>query len=62
MRDARAGYHQSLAVLEHVKKYKPTMLTKTSIMLGLGETDKEVMTTMKGLSTLICCFSEEVEF
>ncbi|KAJ2458796.1 hypothetical protein GGF42_001851 [Coemansia sp. RSA 2424] len=36
-------------VLAHVKKTKPTLLTKSSIMLGVGETDAEVLQTMKDL-------------
>ncbi len=46
IRDPRAGYDQSINVLTYVKKQKPEQLTKTSIMLGLGETDDEVMETM----------------
>jgi lipoic acid synthetase len=38
VRDHRAAYRQSLAVLEHAKKTLPTILTKSSIMLGCGET------------------------
>lgn len=49
VRDHRAGYAQSLSTLEHAKKVKPSLYTKTSIMLGLGETDDEVIQTMKDL-------------
>jgi lipoyl synthase len=42
VRDPRAGYEQTLRVLEHAKKHKPSVLTKTSLMLGLGETTEEV--------------------
>jgi lipoic acid synthetase len=49
VRDARASYEQTLAVLEHAKKYKPQVLTKTSLMLGLGETDEEIAQTMDDL-------------
>ncbi|KAJ1725740.1 hypothetical protein LPJ53_000001 [Coemansia erecta] len=49
VRDHRANYKQSMFVLEHVKKTKPTLLTKSSIMLGVGETDEEVMQTMRDL-------------
>lgn len=49
VRDPRAGYWQSLSTLEHAKKAKPGLYTKTSIMLGLGETDEEVIQTMKDL-------------
>eukprot|EP01083_Nonionella_stella_P039459 107315_1 len=49
VRDRRASYRQSLAVLEHVKKVKPSLVTKTSIMLGVGETPDQVRQTMKDL-------------
>eukprot|EP00985_Skeletonema_marinoi_P001658 scaffold668_cov124-Skeletonema_marinoi.AAC.5 len=49
VRDRRAGYQQSLNVLGHVKQVNPNVLTKTSIMLGLGETDEEIRTTMQQL-------------
>uniref|UniRef100_A0A8C4R943 Lipoyl synthase, mitochondrial n=1 Tax=Eptatretus burgeri TaxID=7764 RepID=A0A8C4R943_EPTBU len=48
-RDPRANFHQSLAVLKHAKAVYPTMITKTSLMLGLGETDEQVESTMKEL-------------
>jgi len=47
VRDRRAGYSQSLSVLEHAKKSMPSVLVKTSIMLGLGESRKEIVQTMK---------------
>jgi len=49
VRDPRAKYRQTLAVLSHVKQFKPSLVTKTSIMLGLGETDEEVRQTMEDL-------------
>lgn len=49
VRDRRANYKQSLSVLAHVKKVVPDMVTKTSIMLGCGETDEEVRATLKDL-------------
>ena len=45
VRDPRAGYEQTLAVLAHAKQYRPAVLTKTSLMLGLGETDEEIAQT-----------------
>ena len=48
VRDRRAKYRQSLDVLEHVKKVGDS-LTKTSLMLGLGETDEEIMQTLEDL-------------
>ncbi len=47
MRDARAGYVQSLEVLRAAKECG--VYTKSSIMLGLGETDDEVIDTMLDL-------------
>ena len=47
VRDRRAGYQQSLSTLEHANKVQPGLYTKTSLMLGLGETDEEIIQTMK---------------
>jgi lipoic acid synthetase len=52
VRDPRASYEQTLAVLEHAKKFKPSVLTKTSLMLGLGETDEEIAQTMDDLRAI----------
>ncbi len=49
VRDPRASYRQSLDVLESAKSLDPNLLTKSSIMLGLGETEAEVVHTMKDL-------------
>jgi lipoic acid synthetase len=49
VRDPRAGYEQTLAVLAHAKAQRPDVLTKTSLMLGLGETDEEILETMDDL-------------
>ncbi len=46
VRDKRAKYDQSLRVLEHAKMRAPDRFTKTSIMIGLGETDEEVEQVM----------------
>ena len=46
VRDPRAGYQKTLNVLEKAKKLSPEVLTKTSLMLGLGETTKEIQSTM----------------
>ena len=43
VRDPRAGYDQTLEVLSYAKKYTPSVITKTSLMLGLGETKDEIM-------------------
>lgn len=42
VRDARAGYRQTLGILKFAKGYAPQTVTKTSMMLGLGETDDEI--------------------
>ena len=47
VRDRRATFQQSLRVLKHAKESKPSLITKTSMMLGLGETDDEVLEAMK---------------
>lgn len=52
VRDPRAGYDQTLAVLAHAKRSRPDVLTKTSLMLGLGETDDEVVRTMDDLRAI----------
>ena len=49
VRDPRAGYRQTLEVLAHAKQYRPDVLTKTSLMLGLGETDVEIVQAMDDL-------------
>ena len=49
VRDIRAGYQQTLDVLAESKCINPKVLTKTSIILGLGETDKEIEQTMDDL-------------
>lgn len=49
VRDPRAGYQQTLDVLAMGKAYRPDVLTKTSLMLGLGETDDEIKQCMDDL-------------
>lgn len=49
VRDNRAGYWQTIQVLNYAKQYKPSIITKTSLMLGLGETDEEIIQTMDDL-------------
>jgi lipoic acid synthetase len=49
VRDARAGYAQTLAVLAHAKRYRPDVLTKSSLMLGLGETEDEIVAALDDL-------------
>jgi len=49
VRDPRAGYGQTLAVLAHAKRHRPAVLTKSSLMLGLGETEAEIHATLEDL-------------
>ena len=49
VRDIRAGYEQTLEVLAESKRINPNVLTKTSLILGLGETDQEIEETMDDL-------------
>jgi len=49
VRDARCSLERSLAVLAHAKKVAPARYTKSSIMIGLGETGDEVLETMRAL-------------
>lgn len=52
VRDKRAKYDQSLEVLKHAKQCKPGLYTKTSIMLGLGETEEEVLEALHDLRAI----------
>lgn len=53
VRDPRAKFRQSLAVLKHAKETVPTLITKTSLMLGLGEKEDEIWRTLKGKFDLV---------
>ncbi|KAL1023982.1 hypothetical protein UPYG_G00049850 [Umbra pygmaea] len=46
VRDPRANFDQSISVLRHAKVVKPDILTKTSIMLGLGESEHQIRNTL----------------
>jgi len=52
VRDPRAGYDQTLAVLEHAKQHRPGVVTKTSLMVGLGETEQEVAEALNDLAAI----------
>src|SRR5258708_1190052 len=47
--DPLAGYAETIGGLRSAKAYKPNVLTKTSLMLGLGETDAEIRDTLADL-------------
>jgi len=51
VRDPRAGYERTLEVLRFAKAHRPSVLTKSSLMLGLGECDDEIEATMRDLRT-----------
>lgn len=52
VRDPRASYETTMMLLEHAKKYRSDILTKTSLMLGLGETDEEIKETLLDLKAI----------
>ena len=49
VRDRRANFRQSLRVLQRAKESKEGLITKTSIMLGLGETEEQLWETLRGM-------------
>jgi lipoic acid synthetase len=49
VRDPRSGYVRSLDILEAAKAIRPRLVTKSSIMVGLGESREEVVETMRDL-------------
>ena len=51
-----SNYNRSLIVLNHLLKANPKISTKSGIMLGLGETDKEVKSLMQDLLDVGCSF------
>ncbi len=52
VRDPRASYEQTLSVLAYAKQANPNVVTKTSLMLGLGETEEEILATMDDLRAI----------
>ncbi len=54
VRDKRASFNQSINILRWVKELRPDILTKSSIMVGLGESDEEVIDAMKLLREVDC--------
>lgn len=57
VRDRRAKFRQSLDVLRAAKEAKPELITKTSIMLGLGETEDQLWHALKGMLHAFTCLS-----
>ncbi|MBB88075.1 MAG: lipoyl synthase [Abyssibacter sp.] len=52
VRDARASYERTLDVLQHAKAHRPDVITKTSLMVGLGETEAEILGAMDDLRAI----------
>ncbi|MEC9488564.1 MAG: lipoyl synthase, partial [Halanaerobium sp.] len=50
----QADYKRSLAVLEYMKEFIPAVYTKSGIMVGLGETEDEVIQVMEDLQQVYC--------
>ncbi|VVT52929.1 uncharacterized protein SAPINGB_P003318 [Magnusiomyces paraingens] len=55
VRDRRATFQQSLGVLKYAKESNPNVITKTSIMLGFGETDEQIDDALKKLREIANC-------
>jgi lipoic acid synthetase len=49
VRDGRCSYEQSIEVLRYAKELRPAVYTKSSIMIGVGETKEEVFQAMDDL-------------
>jgi len=56
VRDPRAGYQQSLDVLAAIKRLDPARPTKSSLMVGVGETEDEMLDAMRDLRDVGCDF------
>ncbi|MEO0231641.1 MAG: radical SAM protein, partial [candidate division WOR-3 bacterium] len=54
VRDKRAGYEKSLEVLRKIKEIDQKMITKSSIMVGLGEEKEEIIKTMEDIKNAGC--------
>ena len=49
VRDPRATFEQSILILKKAKELRPDIMTKSSIMLGLGETEEDIIETFSEL-------------
>ena len=56
VRDPRAGYQKSLDVLYELKRRNPAGYTKSSLMVGVGETQEEMLAAMADLRSVGCDF------
>lgn len=51
---SQANYRTSLNILKLIKKLNSNIFTKSGIMIGLGETEKEIISLMKDLRKVNC--------
>lgn len=49
VRDRKASFHKSLRILQAAKEIRPDLMTKSSLMVGLGETNEDITAAMKSL-------------
>ncbi len=49
-----ADYQRSLRVLERAKQFRPSLITKSGFMVGLGETEKEIISLMRDIALTGC--------
>ena len=54
IRDRRANYHTSLKILRIAKEIQPDILTKSGLIIGLGETEDEIISAFKDLRSVGC--------
>ncbi len=54
VRDKRAGYEKSLGILRKIKEISHGMITKSGIIIGLGEEEEEIIETMKDIKKAGC--------
>ena len=47
VRDHRASFNQSIEILKHAKLIRPDIITKTSLMVGVGETDEQISESLR---------------
>ncbi|MBU0533465.1 MAG: lipoyl synthase [Candidatus Omnitrophica bacterium] len=50
----QGSYERSIKLLKNLKKYNSKIITKSGFMIGLGEKDKEIIQTMKGIKSADC--------
>lgn len=50
----QADYHRSLELLHEAKKIDPSLMTKSGLMVGLGEEPSEVINVLKDLRSVLC--------